>query len=236
MNTPDAIAHRPDYGALMSEPLPLMPEPLLQAVNLQCERDKRILFRELSFSILPGTVTRVEGPNGSGKTTLLRMLAGLNDAWTGELKWCGSAVANQREAFLRNMLYIGHRPGIKPLLTPMENLRALMAGRRSVPDAVFRQALQGTGLTGFEDVPCRNLSAGQQRRVSLARLLIADEPLWLLDEVFTAIDADGIAALESLLQQRAAEGGAVLVTTHHDLALPGMHKLILGAGGVSDER
>lgn len=222
-------AHRPDYGALMSE-------PLLQAVNLQCERDKRILFRELSFSILPGTVTRVEGPNGSGKTTLLRMLAGLNDAWTGELNWCGSSIANQREVFLRNMLYLGHRPGIKPLLTPMENLRALMAGRRPVSDAVLRQALQGTGLSGFEDVPCRNLSAGQQRRVALARLLIADEPLWLLDEVFTAIDADGVTALEALLQQRAAEGGAVLVTTHHDLALPGMQRLTLGAGGVTDER
>tara|TARA_R110002111_G_scaffold79365_4_gene125679 strand:- start:4241 stop:4915 length:675 start_codon:yes stop_codon:yes gene_type:complete len=220
-------AHRPDYGALMSE-------PLLQAVNLQCERDKRMLFRELSFSILPGTVTRVEGPNGSGKTTLLRILAGLNDAWTGELKWCGTPVASQREAFLRNMLYLGHRPGIKPLLTPTENLRALMAGRRPVADAALSQALQGTGLTGYENVPCRNLSAGQQRRVALARLLVADEPLWLLDEVFTAIDVDGVKALEALLQQRAAEGGAVLVTTHHDLALPGMHRLTLGAGGLHE--
>ncbi|WP_417513874.1 cytochrome c biogenesis heme-transporting ATPase CcmA [Marinobacter sp.] len=212
-----------------------MSEPLLQAVNLQCERDKRILFRELSFSILPGTVTRVEGPNGSGKTTLLRILAGLNDAWTGELRWCGSPLPSQRETFLRNMLYLGHRPGIKPLLTPMENLRALMAGRSPVSDAALRQALQGTGLRGYEDVPCRNLSAGQQRRVALARLLIADEPLWLLDEVFTAIDAEGVKALEALLQQRAAEGGAVLVTTHHDLALPGMKRLILGAGGLPDE-
>ncbi|WP_144776115.1 cytochrome c biogenesis heme-transporting ATPase CcmA [Marinobacter maritimus] len=213
-----------------------MSEPLLQAVNLQCERDKRILFRELSFSILPGTVTRVEGPNGSGKTTLLRILAGLNDAWTGGLNWCGASIAGQREAFLRNMLYLGHRPGIKPLLTPMENLRALMAGRRPVSDAALGQALEGTGLRGFENIPCRNLSAGQQRRVALARLLVADEPLWLLDEVFTAIDADGVKALEALLQQRAAEGGAVLVTTHHDLALPGMRRLILGAGGSFDER
>ncbi|MDO6440785.1 cytochrome c biogenesis heme-transporting ATPase CcmA [Marinobacter sp. 2_MG-2023] len=213
-----------------------MSEPLLQAVNLQCERDKRILFRELSFSILPGTLTRVEGPNGSGKTTLLRILAGLNDAWTGELKWCGAPLASQREAFLRNMLYLGHRPGIKPLLTPLENLRALMAGRNPLSDAALRQALQGTGLGGYEDVPCRNLSAGQQRRVALARLLVADEPLWLLDEVFTAIDAEGVKALESLLQQRADEGGAVLVTTHHDLTLPGMKRLTLGAGGLPDER
>jgi heme exporter protein A len=99
---------------------------------------------------------------------------------------------------------------------------------------VLVQALAGTGLAGFENVPCRNLSAGQQRRVALARLLIADEPLWLLDEVFTAIDADGVRAIESLLQQRAAEGGAVLVTTHHELQLPGMKRITLGAGGVHE--
>ena len=209
-----------------------MSEPLLQAVNLECERAERLLFQNLSFSVMPGTVTRVEGPNGSGKTTLLRVLAGLNDAWSGELLWCGEPRAGQREAFLRNMLYLGHRPGIKPLLTPLENLRALMAGRRPLSDGALLQALAGTGLAGYEHVPCRNLSAGQQRRVALARLLLADEPLWLLDEVFTAIDAQGVEAIESLLLQRAAEGGAVLVTTHHDLQLPGMHRIVLG--GESD--
>jgi heme exporter protein A len=207
-----------------------MSEPLLQAVDLQCERDDRLLFRNLSFSILPGTITRVEGANGSGKTTLLRILAGLNGAWSGELRWRGHPVYSQREDFLRNMLYLGHRPGIKSLLTPVENLHALMAGRQPVADRVLRQALQGTGLAGFEDVPCRKLSAGQQRRVALARLLIADEPLWLLDEVFTAIDASGVAAIEALLQQRAAEGGAVVVTTHHDLQLPGLQRIELGQG------
>ena len=211
-----------------------MSEPLLQAVDLQCERDERILFRDLSFSILPGTVTRVEGPNGSGKTTLLRMLAGLNDAWSGELLWCGKARSAGREEFLRNTLYLGHRPGIKPLLTPVENLRALTAGRRPVPEQALRQALEGTGLAGFQDVPCRNLSAGQQRRVALARLLIADEPLWLLDEVFTAIDAEGVRAIENLLMQRAAEGGAVVVTTHHDLQMQGLQRIVLG-GGCLDE-
>ncbi|MFY3773465.1 cytochrome c biogenesis heme-transporting ATPase CcmA [Marinobacter salsuginis] len=211
-----------------------MSEPLLQAVELQCERDERILFRDLSFSILPGTVTRVEGPNGSGKTTLLRMLAGLNDAWSGNLFWCGQPRSAQREEFLRNTLYLGHRPGIKPLLTPLENLRALTAGRRPLPDPVLRQALDGTGLARFQDVPCRNLSAGQQRRVALARLLIADEPLWLLDEVFTAIDSAGVSAIESLLQQRASEGGAVVVTTHHDLNLPGMQRIVLGGGSANE--
>lgn len=117
-----------------------MSEPLLQAVNLQCERDDRILFRDLSVSILPGTLTRVEGPNGSGKTTLLRILAGLNDSYSGDLLWRGRPRHTYREEFLRNMLYLGHRPGIKPLLTPMENLRALMAGRRRVADKVLWQA------------------------------------------------------------------------------------------------
>ncbi|MGM0767165.1 MAG: cytochrome c biogenesis heme-transporting ATPase CcmA [Pseudomonadota bacterium] len=205
-----------------------MSEPLLQAVRLQCERDDRMLFRDLSFSILPGTLTRVEGPNGSGKTTLLRILAGLNDAWSGELFWRGEPRAHKREEFLHNMLYLGHRPGIKPLLTPLENLRALMAGRKHMSDAVLEQALAGTGLSGFEDVPCRRLSAGQQRRVALARLLIADEPLWILDEVFTAIDIDGVAALEHLLVQRARDGGAVVVTTHHDLQLASMQRICLG--------
>lgn len=98
----------------------------------------------------------------------------------------------------------------------------------------MRQALEGTGLAGFQDVPCRNLSAGQQRRVALARLLIADEPLWLLDEVFTAIDSDGVSAIENLLQQRASEGGAVVVTTHHDLNLPGMQRIVLGGGAANE--
>ncbi|QFS86542.1 MULTISPECIES: cytochrome c biogenesis heme-transporting ATPase CcmA [unclassified Marinobacter] len=211
-----------------------MSEPLLQAVDLECERDERLLFQNLSFSIVPGTLTRVEGPNGSGKTTLLRILAGLNDAWSGDILWCGQPRGHDRESFHRNTLYLGHRPGIKPLLTPMENLRALMAGRRPVNDEVLAQALAGTGLAGYEHVPCRNLSAGQQRRVALARLLIADEPLWLLDEVFTAIDADGVQAIETLLRQRAAEGGAILVTTHHDLQVEGMGRITLG-GGQCDE-
>ena len=205
-----------------------MPQPLLQAVNLYCERDSRTLFRDLSFSILPGTLTRVEGPNGSGKTTLLRALAGLNDTIEGQLLWCGQDRALNRESFARNTLYIGHRPGIKPSLSPLENLKTLAAARQACCESVLLKALAGTGLAGFELVPCRRLSAGQQRRVALARLLIADEPLWILDEIFTAIDAPGVTALERLLTSRINEGGSVVITTHHDLQLPGMRHIRLG--------
>ncbi len=208
-----------------------MSEPLLQAVNLHCERDDRTLFRDLSFSILPGTLTRVEGPNGSGKTTLLRVLAGLNDNAEGKILWRGKERSASRESFLRNILYIGHRPGIKPLLSPLENLKALTAGRAEFSEASLLQALRSTGLSGFEQVPCRRLSAGQQRRVALARLLIADEPLWILDEIFTAIDAQGVEALEQLLVQRVQEGGSIILTTHHNLKVPGMQRISLGEGG-----
>jgi len=210
-----------------------MSEPLLQAVNLHCERDGRTLFRDLSFSILPGTLTRVEGPNGAGKTTLLRVLAGLNDNAEGRVLWCGNDRSARRESFLRNTLYIGHRPGIKPLLSPLENLRALTATRSPCSDPALRRALKGTGLDGFEHVPCHRLSAGQQRRVALARLLVADEPLWILDEIFTAIDAEGVDALERLLAQRVKEGGSIIVTTHHSLQMSGMRRITLGEG--SDE-
>jgi heme exporter protein A len=208
-----------------------MSEPLLQAVNLHCERDDRTLFQDLSFSILPGTLTRVEGPNGSGKTTLLRVLAGLNDNADGQVLWRGKNRHENRESFLRDSLYMGHRAGIKSLLSPLENLRALTAGRADYSNDALAQALSGTGLAGFESVPCRRLSAGQQRRVALARLLLADEPLWILDEIFTAIDADGVEALERLLAQRVKEGGSIILTTHHPLQVPGMQRIGLGEGG-----
>ena len=192
-----------------------MTEPLLQAVGLSCERDDRLLFSGLSFAIRPGTVTRVEGPNGAGKTTLLRIMAGLFQGYEGELTWLGEPLAYVREHFQRNLLYLGHRPGVKPLLTPVENLRVLTACRRQVADDALEAALQQVGLEDYLDVPCHQLSAGQHRRVALARLYLSDEPLWLLDEAFTAIDRDGVLQIEQLLARRAEAGGAVVLTTHH---------------------
>ncbi len=219
-------------GAPMSEPL--QSAPLLQAIGLSCDRDDRVLFQGLDFSILPGSLTRVEGANGSGKTTLLRILAGLHEGFEGQVLWQGQPRSDDREAFLRNLLFMGHRPGVKPLLTPLENLRFLIAGRHAVTDEQLSEALARAGLAGFEKVPCQHLSAGQMRRVALARLLLSDEPLWILDEAFTAIDDQGVEGLEQLLVNRAAMGGAVILTTHHEPDLPGMDRLRLGQGGVGE--
>ncbi|MEX0605922.1 MAG: cytochrome c biogenesis heme-transporting ATPase CcmA [Marinobacter sp.] len=213
----------------MSEPL--KSAPLLQAIGLSCERDDRLLFQSLDFSIVPGSLTRVEGANGSGKTTLLRILAGLHDGFEGQVLWQGQPLIADRETFLRNLLFMGHRPGVKPLLTPLENLRFLISGRQRVTDDQLSEALSRAGLAGFEDVSCQHLSAGQTRRVALARLLLSDEPLWILDEAFTAIDQQGVEGLEQLLVNRAAMGGAIILTTHHEPELPGMDRLCLGQGG-----
>ncbi|MFL1406257.1 cytochrome c biogenesis heme-transporting ATPase CcmA [Marinobacter sp. M1N3S26] len=217
----------------MTEPLP-QADHLLKAERLECERDGRTLFRDLSFSIVPGTLTRVEGPNGSGKTTLLRILAGLNDNWSGQILWCGQPRHRHWDAVRRNVLYLGHRPGIKGVLTPMENLQALVAGRQAVSRDTLAQALAQVGLGPWTHVPCEHLSAGQKRRVALARLLFADEPVWLLDETFTALDVDAVAAVERLLADRVRDGGAVVITTHHQPALEDMARIRLGQAAEGD--
>lgn len=204
-----------------------MSVPLLQASGLACERDERLLFADLDLAVTPGSLLRVEGPNGAGKTTLLRILAGLHAGFEGEIAWCGEPMLKVREHFRRNLLYIGHRPGIKPLLTPMENLRALLARNAAVSEQQLEQALDAVALFPFSHVPCHHLSAGQQRRVALARLYVSDEPLWILDEAFTAIDRDGVEKLERLLAKRMAAGGTIILTTHHALSIPGAHSLDL---------
>lgn len=206
-----------------------MSVPLLQATGLACERDDRLLFAGLDLSVEPGSLLQIEGPNGAGKTTLLRMLAGLHSGFDGEIRWCGEPIAQVRDHFLRNLLYIGHGPGIKPLLTPLENLRAMLAGHPAISQAELENGLEAVSLLPFAHVPCHHLSAGQQRRVALARLYLSDEPLWILDEAFTAIDREGVTALEHLLEKRMAAGGTIILTTHHALTIPGAGSLDLTA-------
>ncbi|MBG0847871.1 cytochrome c biogenesis heme-transporting ATPase CcmA [Pseudomonas chengduensis] len=194
------------------------PVPLLEAVALSCERDWRMLFEQLHFALQPGDMLQISGPNGSGKTSLLRLIAGLRQPTSGDILLQGQALAEQRSELARNLLWIGHAAGIKGLLTAEENLAWLCALHRPASRKAIWQALEAVGLRGFEDVPCHTLSAGQQRRVALARLYLADTPpLWVLDEPFTALDKSGVAQLEAHLADHCERGGVVVLTTHHSL-------------------
>lgn len=195
-----------------------MSKPLLAVTDLFCEREERILFDGLAFSLKQGEVMQIEGRNGSGKTTLLRILSGLSAQYEGSIEWRGESVDNVRDEFLADLLYFGHQPGVKGMLTPQENLRWYCALHPALQRSKIDEALGIVGLTGYEDVPCHSLSAGQNRRVSLARLYMNQAPLWILDEPFTAIDKKGVAAMEQLLLEHAQRGGSVILTTHHDLA------------------
>ncbi len=181
-------------------------DPLLAVYDLCLERGGRELFRNLAFSVLPGQLLQVDGPNGAGKTSLLRILAGLSRyGFTGRV---------ERSA---PPLYLGHQPAVKALLTPRENLAWHVAGESAYDTRQIEDALARVGLYGYEDVPSHALSAGQHRRVNLARLYLSARPLWLLDEPFTAIDRGGVADLEALLVAHVERGGAVVMTSHQQL-------------------
>lgn len=192
----------------------------LQGRQLGCERDGRWLFEGLDIDVNRGDIWHVAGPNGSGKTTLLKVLAGQFNDYCGSLHWQGRPLGQGREHFAANMLYLGHSPGVSAGLTPLENLAWYQALHDECSDEVQREAALATmGLEGFEDVPVGHLSAGQQRRVALARLNLTPRVLWILDEPFTAIDQAGVEALEAQLVAHARAGGAVVMTTHHVLEI-----------------
>ncbi|MGB0468454.1 MAG: cytochrome c biogenesis heme-transporting ATPase CcmA [Pontibacterium sp.] len=196
-----------------------MSDPLLHAEQLFCERDDRILFEALNFSLEQGEILQIEGQNGSGKTTLLRILAGLSRNYEGDLYWKGEMLGDVFDDFRRSLLYFGHQPGVKSVLTPEENLSWYAAMHPSIDALRIQNALEEVGLGGYETVPCHKLSAGQNRRVSLARLHLSSAPLWILDEPFTAIDKQGVAEKEALITRHAEAGGSVILTTHHELAM-----------------
>ena len=195
-----------------------MTSPVLQTVALACERDLRLLFENLEFRLAGGEMVQISGPNGSGKTSLLRLLSGLMQPTAGQVLLNGQPLSQQRDEWARNLLWIGHAAGIMDLLTPEENLSWLCALHQPASREAIWQALAAVGLRGFEDVPCHTLSAGQQRRVALARLFLASPPLWILDEPFTALDKQGVAQLEDHLAGHCERGGMVVLTTHHTLS------------------
>ena len=187
---------------------------MLEAKNLTCVRDERVLFEQLSFNVERGDIVQIEGPNGAGKTSLLRLLSGLSRAESGDILWEGTPIAAQRDIWQRQMIYLGHLPGIKGVLSALENLRFFHPACSN--EQIFH-ALEEVELTGYEDALVSQLSAGQQRRVALARLWLTEAPLWILDEPLTAIDKAGVEKIMSQFSVHAQQGGSVILTTHQDL-------------------
>lgn len=190
----------------------------LEACGLECTRDDRILFSQLDFTLAPGQALLLEGRNGSGKTSLLRILCGIRLPDEGSICWNGTDIGRLGPDYHQHTSYVGHRDGNKLDLTPLENL-AMARALGKASDITLQAALEKVDLYGFEDVPTRNLSAGQQRRLALARLLVTDALLWILDEPFTSLDVHGIAVIEELLEQHTARGGMLAVTSHHTVNL-----------------
>ncbi len=184
---------------------------MLQVESLYCERQRRILFEELSFVVEPGEILQIKGSNGCGKTTLLKILTGLFEDYRGEVSWSLDAWP----------LFISHKPGVKDQLTARENL-GWLAGlhQGSVRAADIDQALDAVGLSGYEDVACESMSEGQRKRVNLARLFFIDSPAWILDEPLSAIDVDGVALLQDRISCYLATGGMVILTSHQPLDVP----------------
>ncbi len=194
-------------------------EHRLSGEELTCYRGDHLLFADVNFELCPGDILQIDGENGSGKTTLLRILCGLVLADEGEVFWQGKPLHKMRAEFGSQLTYVGHHNGFKGELTPIENLRMDRSLANARADMSPQQALQLLGLLNRDDVPCRALSAGQRRRVALARLLVTNTKLWILDEPLTALDVRGRAVIEAELIKHAQAGGMVVFTTHHPLQL-----------------
>lgn len=187
--------------------------------DLHCLRGGRMVFGGLNFHLAAGDALILVGPNGSGKSTLLRIMAGLLQPVIGWMEWDGRPVQEDPEERRRRLHYVGHLDAVKPMLTVTENLK-FWAGLRTAPSAAgIADTLAALSLSGLADLPGRMLSAGQKRRVNLARILVAEAPLWLLDEPTTALDRQAIAALEAAIARHREQGGMVVLSTHAPITM-----------------
>ncbi len=190
----------------------------LEAIQLQCVRDDRVLFENFGFTLNSGQALLIEGPNGSGKTSLLRLLCGFRLADAGKILWCGESTENNAQYFTE-MAYVGHLDGIKKELTVEENLK-LAQSMTLASTLSIEQALLKVRMGGYEDMLVGSLSAGQKRRIAFARLLVTRNRLWILDEPYTALDKSGIVLFEGLMTEHVNNGGMMVLTSHHDVVLP----------------
>ena len=201
---------------------------MLSVTQLACSRGERRLFSDLAFDVEAGTWLHVTGANGCGKTTLLRAVVGLSAPDAGQLRWRGVPVRECAEAYRRALVFLGHPVALKDELTPLENLRLAAAiDGLPVSEAQALVALERLGMRSRADLPARVLSAGQKRRVLLARLLLREAPLWVLDEPFTALDASGVALAGALLGEHLAAGGMAVVTSHQAVPVANGREVML---------
>jgi len=190
----------------------------LVADNLACLRGERLIFNGLSCVLSAGGALVLTGANGSGKSSLLRVLATLLAPAAGRVMWGGNAIAADLARYRASLHYVGHLDAIKPALGVRETL-AFWAGMRGTPAPELDAALAAFALEPIADWPCRWLSAGQRRRLALARLIAAPAPLWLLDEPTASLDADGERRLVAAIAAHRASGGRVAIATHQAMAL-----------------
>jgi len=194
---------------------------MLSVTDLSCVRGERRLFAGLSFGLAAGEWLHVQGENGAGKTSLLRILAGLAQPADGQIRWRGEPIGNLAEEYHRELMFLGHHGAVKEDLTPLENLLlAAQLDSLRLDEATALQALVRFGLRGREDLAVRCLSAGQKRRVLLARLAVRDATLWILDEPFTALDVKAVEMLSGLIAAHVAAGGMAILTSHQSMPLP----------------
>lgn len=193
---------------------------MLEVRGLEVMRGDHRLFTDLSFSLQGGELLRLRGSNGSGKTSLLRSVCGLLEPTQGEVLWKGENIRSQRDEFNGSLTYLGHHNGIKAELTGFENLRLsnALCGKAVSEDRIY-EALEAIGLGGREDLPTHVLSQGQKRRVALARLLLSDADLWVLDEPFTALDVKAVGMLSGLIEEHLQKGRMVMLTTHQEVTI-----------------
>src|SRR5436309_3221404 len=193
---------------------------MLEVLKLGCIRGDRRLFSDLSFSAGAGELIELRGPNGSGKTSLLRILCGLSSPASGQVRWNGKNIRSLGEEYFGDIAYLAHQNAVKDELSALENLRIAsgVAGIR-LNKAQVQQVLERIGLKDRQHLPARVLSAGQRRRLALARLLTSKATLWILDEVLTSLDDAAVRLSREVITDHIRNGGIAIVATHQDLNL-----------------
>jgi len=200
-----------------------MPTDTLKVTDLTCRRRDRALFNHINFTLSNGQVLHIHGANGSGKTSLLRILCHLDQPQSGCVHWCSEKISECRETYHSALNYLGHTLGLSQYLTPVENLQLSCELHQRSAAAGILEVLAEFGLAQVVNEWVMNLSAGQQRRVALARLRLIPTTLWILDEPLAALDQCGIRLLENLLESHAKQGGIVIYTSHQALVLNDIH-------------